>query len=72
MVLAGCAFEAYLEPQGGEGFQQRTVGGPAITYTDKWVAVWGQGHARGHDGNASVTAAPAELQALLNNLSSWG
>lgn len=35
VVLAGCAFEAYLEPQGGEGFQQRTVGGPAITYTDK-------------------------------------
>ncbi|GFR44840.1 hypothetical protein Agub_g6182, partial [Astrephomene gubernaculifera] len=35
VVLAGAAFESYLQPQGGQGFQQRTVGGPTVTYTDK-------------------------------------
>ncbi|KXZ45677.1 hypothetical protein GPECTOR_52g74 [Gonium pectorale] len=35
VVLAGASFESYLQPQGGQGFQQRSVGGPTVTYTDK-------------------------------------
>eukprot|EP00198_Chlamydomonas_reinhardtii_P011036 XP_001700373.1 predicted protein [Chlamydomonas reinhardtii] len=38
VVLAGAAFESYLQPQAAEGgaaFLQRSVGGPTVTYTDK-------------------------------------
>ncbi|KAG2428849.1 hypothetical protein HYH02_014261 [Chlamydomonas schloesseri] len=42
VVLAGAAFESYLQPQAAEGgaaFLQRSVGGPTVTYTDKWVGL---------------------------------
>lgn len=35
VALAGAAFEAYLEPTGGEGFQQLSLNGAKTTYTDR-------------------------------------
>ncbi|GIL50703.1 hypothetical protein Vafri_6817 [Volvox africanus] len=35
VVMAGASFEAYLQPQGGQGFQQRSVWGATVTFTDK-------------------------------------
>jgi hypothetical protein len=35
IALAGAAFEAYLEPTGAEGFQEHSLNGTDITYTDR-------------------------------------
>ena len=35
VALAGASFEAYLEPTGGEGFQQLSLNGAKTTYTDR-------------------------------------
>ena len=35
VALAAAAFEAYLEPTGAEGLQDRAVNGTEVTYTDR-------------------------------------
>jgi hypothetical protein len=35
VALAAAAFEAYLEPTGADGFQDRAVNGTEVTYTDR-------------------------------------
>jgi hypothetical protein len=33
--MAGCAFEAYLEPKGAEEFKDRAVNGTTTTFIDE-------------------------------------
>lgn len=39
IALAGAAFEAYLQPTGAEGMQEKTLNGAEVIYTDRCADV---------------------------------
>lgn len=42
VALAGCAFEAYLEPEGEEIWKTNDSKGTSLTFTDRWrfIFLW--------------------------------
>jgi hypothetical protein len=60
VALAAAAFEAYLVPTGGQGFQERTINGSTVAYTDRWGM-----------GARAAAVRPAGLMAQWPAVGAW-